>query len=89
MHECYLDKSSFVMNVFGDHNPFSGGLTCNAMQALLITAAGLDGRAKEHLSQRNAKEQQALEIALQAKQWYAVQLLVTAGMTCFHEATPK
>ena len=59
------------------------GLTCNAMQALLITAAGSDGRAKEHLSQRNAKEQQALDIALQGKQWHAVQLLVTARMTCF------
>lgn len=63
------------------------------MQALLITAAGSvadsHGRANEHLSQRNAKEQQPLEIALQGKQWYAVQLLVTAGMTCFHETTRR
>jgi len=54
----------------------------NAVQALLFTAAGTD-LTKGCLSQRNVQEQQALDLAFHGRQWYAVQLLVTAGKTSF------
>jgi len=55
----------------------------NAVQALLITAAGTGFLTKGCLSQRNIQEQQALDLALHGRQWHAVQLLVTAGKASF------
>ncbi|DBA82555.1 TPA: hypothetical protein ACH3X2_000769 [Trebouxia sp. C0005] len=49
------------------------------LQALLVTAAGTGFLTKGCLSQRNVQEQQALDLAIHERQWYAVQLLVTAG----------
>ncbi len=54
-------------------------LKCNTLQALLITALASDALESGCLYHKNAQEHQALDIALQGRQWYAVQLLVTAG----------
>ena len=48
------------------------------LQALLVTAAGTEALTNGCLSLKNAQEEQALDIALQTRQWHATQLLVAA-----------
>lgn len=48
----------------------------------MMTAAGRAGLTKACIEQRTQEEHTALDLAFQSKQWFAVQLLVTAGECC-------
>lgn len=48
----------------------------------MVMAAGTGTLTTASTQQSNAEEHTAMDLAFQSKQWFAVQLLVTAGDPC-------